>query len=232
MTFAIVLLALAATPACGVAPQPQAPPRLMARVPENPDLEARYLFYLHGRIVEDQGPDAVSPEFGRYEYAAILERLAETDVIVVSEVRAPATDVEAYADTVASQIRHLIARGVEPRNVTVIGASKGSAIAMLVSTRLAEPVRYVLLASCNDYVADAVTSSLHGDVLSIYEASDPYGQSCGSIFERSPDLGERHEIRLDTGLRHGFLYKPLEAWVRPALSWARGHLDEDREEEP
>ena len=29
---------------------------------------AKYLIYLHGKIVEDQGIPAVSPEFGEYEY--------------------------------------------------------------------------------------------------------------------------------------------------------------------
>ena len=35
----------------------------------------RVLIYLHGKIVEDQGADAKSERFGRYEYQAILEAL-------------------------------------------------------------------------------------------------------------------------------------------------------------
>jgi hypothetical protein len=28
------------------------------------------------------------------------------------------------------------------------------------------------------------------------------------------------EILLDTGLRHGFLYRPLREWVEPVVDWA------------
>jgi hypothetical protein len=38
-------------------------------------VEDRVLFYLHGKIVEDQGPSAESERYGRYEYEAILKRL-------------------------------------------------------------------------------------------------------------------------------------------------------------
>jgi hypothetical protein len=29
------------------------------------------------------------------------------------------------------------------------------------------------------------------------------------------------EITLNTGLRHGFLFRPLYAWLDPTLTWAR-----------
>jgi hypothetical protein len=120
------------------------------------------------------------------------------------------------------QIQRLLDAGVEPGRVTVIGASKGAVIAMLISTRLSAPIRYVLLANCNDFIFKMFPLSLHGHVLSIYEASDTLGQSCGPLFERSAALGKRHELRLETGLRHGFIFRPLDAWVRPAVAWARG----------
>jgi hypothetical protein len=200
----------------------QAPGRVMPRAPERPAADGRYLFYLHGRIVEDQGVDAVSPEHGPYEYSAIVQQLAASEFAVISEARAPNTHPEVYADSVARQVHHLLASGVHPRNITVIGASKGAVIAMLVSTRLKAAIRYVLIANCNEYIFRTFSLSLHGDVLSIYEAGDPLGQTCRPLLDQSPELGERQEIRLDTGLRHGFIFRPLEAWVRPALAWARG----------
>src|SRR4030067_991612 len=39
------------------------------------DPTKRYMFYLHGKVIEDQGIPAVSPEYGKYEYEAILEKL-------------------------------------------------------------------------------------------------------------------------------------------------------------
>jgi hypothetical protein len=204
----------------------QEPPRVLRTAPEAPDPEARYLFYLHGRIVEDQGADAVSPEFGHYEYGAIVRQLAAPGFTVISEVRARDTDPHVYADSVARQIRRLLAAGVPARNITTIGASKGAVITMLVSNRLAAGVRYVLLANCNDYIFRTFALSLHGDVLSIYEASDSLGQTCRPLFDRSPALGERNEVRLATGLRHGFIFRPLEVWLGPALAWARGEQPE------
>jgi hypothetical protein len=201
----------------------ETPARIITHAPERPDPKAQYLFYLHGRIVEDQGADAVSPEFGRYEYRAILRELARSGHVVISDVRARDTDPKDYAALTAAEVRRLLAAGVPSGHVTVIGASKGSVIAMLVSTQVIEPVRYVVLANCNDYTLSTFSLNLHGDVLSIYEASDPTGQTCRPLFERSAKLGERKEIRLETGLKHGFLFKPLEVWIGPALAWASGN---------
>ena len=43
--------------------------------PDTIDPQNQYMFYLHGKIIEDQGIPAISPDFGEYEYAAILEKL-------------------------------------------------------------------------------------------------------------------------------------------------------------
>jgi hypothetical protein len=98
-------------------------------------------------------------------------------------------------------------------------------IAMLVSTRLADPV-VTSSANCNDSIFEAYSLALHGHVLSIYEESDEFGQTCRTLFNRSPQLGERREVRLTTGLRHGFIYRPLDAWLKPAVAWARGTATE------
>src|SRR5688572_16409799 len=109
-----------------------------------PPKQPHYLFYLHGRIVEDQGPAGVSPKFGRYDYPGILAAFRARGLRVVSEVRPSGTDPSAYADKIAGQVRALLARGIPASHVTIVGASKGAVIASLVSTRLREPrLRYV-----------------------------------------------------------------------------------------
>ncbi|HSL68809.1 MAG TPA: alpha/beta hydrolase [Longimicrobiales bacterium] len=199
----------------------QSPGKVLPRAPALPDASARYLLYLHGQIVEDQGVAPVSPQFGSYEYRAIVGQLADSGFTVISEARAPNTDVRIYADSVLRQIRRLLANGITAHHITVVGASKGSVIAMLVSTRLPDPVRYVLLANCGDDILRRFRPRLHGDVLSIYEASDPIGASCRPLFQQSPDIGQHDEIRLQTGLKHGFLYRPLPEWIGPTIAWAR-----------
>src|SRR5690349_7618262 len=107
----------------------------------------RYVYYLHGKIVEDSGPRGVSPRFGAYDYPGIVAALHRGGLTVISEVRARNTDPSTYADKVVAHIRRQIARGVPPSQITVVGASRGSVIATLVSTRLHDRrVRYVLLA--------------------------------------------------------------------------------------
>lgn len=205
------LVAALWTAACMAAPPPQPPADA-----------ARYLFYLHGRIIEDQGPEGVSPRFGRYDYPGILAAFRARGFEVRSEVRRPNTDMAAYATRIASEIEALIARGVEPSHITVVGASKGAGITALVSTRLARPgVRYVMLAGCNDGLIRTHDPRLSGELLSIYEASDEMVGSCGALAARSPRLQRFEEVRLATGLGHGMVYRPLDAWVEPAAAWAR-----------
>lgn len=182
----------------------------------------RHLFYLHGAIIEQQGPRAVSERFGSYDYAGILGKFREGDLQVHSETRPKDTDVDAYARKVAAEIEDLIQDGVPPSHITVVGASKGAVIATLVSARLRNPnVRYVLMAACNDWLIETHDPRLSGEVLSIYEQSDEIAGSCKAVADRSPDVARYEEIRLDTGLGHGFLYRPLTAWVAPAVRWAK-----------
>ena len=184
--------------------------------------DTRYIYYLHGKIVEVSGPRGVSPRFGAYDYPGIIAALSKPGIKVVSEIRPRNTDPSAYADKVVAQIRRQLAHGVRPSDITVVGASKGSVIASLVSTRLqVRGVRYVLLADCNDWLMRTWHPHLSGDVLSIYEASDDIGGTCRPIVKASPAVTRFKEIRLNTGLGHGIVYRPLAQWVVPALAWAK-----------
>jgi hypothetical protein len=194
---------------------------ILPAFPKTPDPGRRYLVYLHGRIVEEQGRRASSPEFGAYDYDGIVQALAGSGTVVIGEIRSKDADPQASARHVADEVRRLLAAGVPARSITIVGASKGAVIAMLASTALPDPdLGWVLLASCNDAIGRQFEISLHGQVLSIFESSDEIGGSCSGFFARSPELGRHDEVRLETGLRHGFLYRPLAEWVEPARTWA------------
>jgi hypothetical protein len=183
--------------------------------------EPRYLFYLHGAIVEEQGPQGVSPRFGPYDYPGILAAFRERGFTVISEARPKGTNAVAYAGTLAGEVQALLTRGVDPSRITVVGASKGAVIAALASARLGNPrLRYVLLANCNPWLIRTYDPRLTGEVLSIYEASDDIGKSCDEVVRRSPGIARYHEVRLETGLGHGMVYRPLAEWVVPAAEWA------------
>ena len=92
---------------------------------------------------------------------------------------------------------------------------------MIVSIRVSDPnVGYVVMGSCNKGTLK-IGSRLHGNMLSIVEASDTVGTSCAAMFSAAKNLSAHQEIRLDTGLEHGFLYRPLPEWMGPVTHWAR-----------
>jgi hypothetical protein len=66
-------------------------------VPAQPRPDARYLIYLHARIIEEQGTPRPSDErFGPYEYQQILDTLAASGAEVITEQRAPGTDFRQF----------------------------------------------------------------------------------------------------------------------------------------
>lgn len=196
--------------------------------PEQIDPAQRYLFYLHGKIIEDQGLPAVSPDFGEYEYAAILHRLTEHGFRVISEQRPKDTDPWKYAQRVAGQVNALLDAGVPAENINVVGASKGAGIAIFVSNQVKnEQVNYVPMAICTpDTVAELIQAQvvLYGNVFSVYDSADQYAGSCAELFENSQGKGlARHEeIVLDLGMGHGILYQPMDEWVNPVVEWVGG----------
>ncbi len=80
--------------------------------PVSIDPSKQYLFYLHGKIIEDQGIPAISPDYGEYEYEAILEKLASYEFVVISEQRPKNTDGMEYANKVVKQVTELLKAGV------------------------------------------------------------------------------------------------------------------------
>jgi hypothetical protein len=195
--------------------------------PTNIEPTARYLFYLHGKIIEDQGLPAISPEYGEYRYEEILKTLQSYGLVVISEQRPRNADGVKCARRVAAQVADLLEHGVPPGSITVVGASKGAAIAIFVSGLVADPqVNYVLLGACDaTTIAELVQQGvrLSGNVLAISDSSDEYAGSCESLFALSEGnaLGRHAELVLHVGTGHGILYQPLAEWVVPTVKWAK-----------
>jgi hypothetical protein len=182
--------------------------------------EGRYLIYLHGKIIENEGVYAISPEFGPYEYVEILKYFADAGFNVISEVRSANTDDYAYSDRVVTQINSLLEQGVPGENITVVGFSKGGAIAIATSSKLRNPdANFVLIAICGDEINKTPRFSLAGRILSLYEESDEYGSSCKPLAERSSNVTGFEEIEFTTGLRHGAFYTADPIWLEPLISW-------------
>jgi len=192
---------------------------------------SRHLIYLHGRIVqEQQSARPRHPQFGYYELEKILDAFRDRGFDVSGEIRPKAASLSESADRVVAQVRRLLESGVPADHVTVVGASMGAAIAFRASAQLQNPdVRFCVLGAC---LSESVRGLLadegkapSGHVLSIREATD---DSTGACKPWKNDLDSRsllvaREIVVDTGLSHGFLYRPIPEWVNPVSEWAGAH---------
>lgn len=193
------------------------------------DSSRRFLFYFHGRIIEDQGLPAVSPLYGEYQYHAILDRFAAAGFTVVSDVRPPDADSDAYARLAVARIDSLISSGVSPSDITIVGASKGAHIASLASHYARQPhMNVVLLAGCQANTVSYMLENdvrLTGRVLAIRDSADTeLSGSCAELFTDLDDADEseiRHdELVLELGIGHGIIFRPLDEWILPTINWA------------
>jgi len=185
---------------------------------EQPD--ATVIFYLHGQIIEDQGPRPTHPQWGLYDYPAVVDALGSKGATVVSEVRDSGTDIREYARGVAKQIEEQIAAGTSPGRIVVVGFSKGGTIAVFVSSYLKKSdVSYVLLAACGDWMSSRPEIELTGHVLSIVEDSDRPDRSCGVLTDGDNSFSSFDELTIATGKEHGAFYLPRSEWLDPIFSW-------------
>ena len=168
----------------------------------------------------------MSPEFGEYQYEEILMTLGSHGFEVISELRPRNADGWEYAQRTASQVSELLKAGVPAGSITVVGASKGAAIATVASELVKDPdVNYVLLGNCHPTVVGEWVQGgliLSGNVLAIYDNVDEYAGSCEQLFSLAEGKGLNHhdELVLQVGTGHGILYQPLPEWVLPTVQWA------------
>lgn len=197
-------------------------------LPDHLSRKARYVFYLHGAVVTELGDMAVNqsvPEWGPYEYYHILDSLKARNVVVISEIRQKGVSDSVYVKKIAAQIDTLLRKRVRVENILVLGASAGWAIALGVSTTVKSPVlHYVAMGGCwPETYKDYEQVDLRGHFLSLIEKTDPHG-SCWKVFDKRPNIKSYREIRLNTGLSHGFIYKGYPEWINPVMDWWSGML--------
>jgi hypothetical protein len=208
-------------------------------VPATIDPGARYLFHMHGWVVEEYGP-AGAVRTG-YWWRWTIEALADRGFVVISEARPAHTDVQAYALTVARQVARLRAAGVPSDHITVTGMSKGGVITVLTTAAIADPnVRFVVLAGCprswENYIPtlfQAIGRGPQGRVLSMYDRNDSvmydmgpqgrddYAPGCSRYFRNTPGLTFK-EMIFDDGRGHALFYTPDRLWVDRVVAWALG----------
>jgi hypothetical protein len=181
---------------------------------------------LHGKILEDQELPAISQKYGEYQYVEILKRLGIDGAVVVSEKRAANTQEIEYAEKVSVQLRALLAANVPAKSISVVGASKGSYIAIYVSHLMKNSaLNFVLLGSCHPSLVEQFNTAgitVYGNILAIRDYQDlDLSGSCDELAAHSKGvgLGRYQELVLRIGTGHGILYEPLDEWLGPTIRW-------------
>lgn len=190
----------------------------------------RFIFFLHNRFLEEHELNELHPEFGRTEYKEIIAQFKKSNFTVISEKRSGNVNARDYAIKINTQIDSLIQSGVKPQNITIVGTSKGGYIAQYVSTLANnQDLNFVFIASFRDHdIQNIPEINYCGNILTIYEKSDPYGVSALERKKTSScDIQQFKEIELNTGMRHGFLFKPLKEWIEPTIKWAKRDYSEE-----
>lgn len=186
--------------------------------------EINYIFFLHNRFLEEFKLADEHPEYGRVEHRKIIQAFEKEGFIVLSEIRQKNTDVKIYANKIVHQVDSLLKLRVDAKNITVIGTSKGGYIAQYVSTYLKNPEVNFVFIGChqNTDIIDYPEINYCGNILTIYEETDSLGVSAVARQQISKlKVSRFKEIELHTGLKHGFLYKPMDEWILPSVQWAK-----------
>ncbi|WP_338731419.1 alpha/beta hydrolase [Mangrovimonas cancribranchiae] len=186
----------------------------------------RFVFFLHNRFLEEHELNELHPEFGRTEYNEIIAEFKKSGLKVISEKRSGNVNAREYAIGIVTQIDSLIKNGTEPKKITVVGTSKGGYIAQYVSTLADNPeLNFVFVASFrNSDLENIPEINFCGNILTIYEKTDSFGVSAIRKKENSTcEIKNFKEIELNTGMEHGFLFKPLKEWIEPTIKWANGN---------
>lgn len=194
-------------------------------VKENND---NFIFFLHNRFLEEHELDELHTEFGRTEYLEIINEFKKREFKVISEKRNGNVNAREYAIGIVSKIDSLIKNGTEPKKITVVGTSKGGYIAQYVSTLANNPnLNFVFIASFrNSDIQNIPEINYCGNILTIYEKTDPFGVSALEREKTSTcEIKHFKEIELNTKMGHGFLFKPLKEWIEPTIKWANGNYN-------
>lgn len=194
---------------------------IYSNLPKQIDKNGKYVFYLHGSIVEGDNPRPFYSKFGFYEYEEIKSKLADhSEFYLIAHHRPAKTDAIEYSEKLESWVITLINSGVNPKNITLVGFSKGGIITLYASSQLNKyAINTVVLASCTDsWINKEESINLAGNFLSVYETTDVPG-SCKALANRSGKLNSFKEIAISTGKGHGAFWKPLPEWITPLKKW-------------
>lgn len=212
LKFAVVLLAL--IPLDGMAVE------IFDSFPNEIRASDRYVIYSHGLIVEGNDPTPVHPTRGIYDFPAIKQALfVNGDFNLIAHQRPKNTEIRSYEATLESWVRRLVAAGVKPSRITLVGFSRGGQLTAYASGRLVDlELNTAIMGACSNGDIDRDPPlALSGNFMSIYDTKDSV-LSCEKIATRSR-LTSFEEIAISTGKGHAAFFRPLPEWIDLLKQW-------------
>lgn len=184
----------------------------------------RYIIFLHNRFLETNSLEDEHPKYGKVDYHGIVQQFEKAEFEVLSKIRKGENiNATEYADSVIVLIDSLISLGIPEQNITIVGISKGGYIAQYVATEAKqEDLNYVFVGAFNlRDVQDIPQIQFSGNVLNIYEKSDPYSDPAITRVQTTKRrMGHFKDLEINTGLNHGFIFVPRKEWIEPTIEWA------------
>jgi dienelactone hydrolase len=189
--------------------------------PADPKPDGRYVFYLHGSGVEQ------SPTKAKEDWRGNMRSLEGKGFVVMAELRGVNTNVRDYGKKISDQAKGLMAKGVPPENITILGYSKGGMIALSAAAWTQEPrMNFVILAGCGTDKRPEIRESqasvaprYKGRMLSIFDAADPEFGSCQALFDAAGAGVRASERRIETGLGHQAFSRASAVWFDPTVEF-------------
>lgn len=194
--------------------------------PEKIDASKRYVFYMHGAAIENNGASSWN------KYYDILDALEAKGFVTIGEVRS-SVHLMRYSKKTARQVRRLIDAGVPPGNITVSGHSRGAHMTMRVSAVLGErQVRFIPIAGCGYQSGHGSTAKykkftkklaprMHGNFMIMWEKDDPIAGDCDAAMNRAPNATYKN-MMLSVGGGHELFFRPEPSWIDPFVAFAKG----------
>ena len=128
-----------------------------------------------------------------------------------------------YARRIAKHVHSLIAEGVAPEAITVLGAGSGSPIAVLTSAATGHRrVNYALLGECDRSLKDQYRFRMSGRVIGIRADSDSGSGSCRPLWQDSPKVSQRQDLVVNSPLADTFFDAPRKEWLQALSDWSQG----------
>lgn len=194
--------------------------KIFSELPEQINPADKFVFYSHGLIVEGNNPKPEHPNWGVYDFPAVVKALSDPKYNLIAYHRPKNTDPREYAKKLNEQVTYLIEKGVPARNISLVGFSRGGFITVLASNELKNTaLNFAIIAACTTNFSLRKDISIYGHIYSIFETTDSVG-SCGNLTKNNvKTVTSFQEISITTGKDHGAFYRPIDAWVKPLKSW-------------